>query len=400
MKLSVCRLTILSFSAFLLSSCTSSTSTSSGLSAERPSGLIAAVGDAIEATGSGLGGSRLLLEHNGKRSTILMSENCDEHGEPKTPGTGTYLNTSDARYPGLLTFCKMKINDGSPDTIQGAFEMPRKVSCALEKAGLIWDGAPHSVPVTLDTDCFSADQLTEMGMTSMTATITASSPATNPYFDKSIEMTVPGFGTYAFMTKVSGTSIEFLTKEDQGADKMGVFAGSYDTSTGEVRYEGRMERMNCAESGSCGWNRHIRVYADLEVTAGSPGDLQSISFGYSNIQSPPGQMGYSGNLVTASGTTSTGMKARVWNATDGSLGAPTSTADYSTVANWVETPPNAYCYTPTDDSALTCGSGIDKFTVDAQFTLNTGAGHQSPSTYYSGYSGMTFTSVDLDIDNP
>lgn len=412
--------------ALVLNSCSDDNSSSGGgggggggggsYSAAAPSGVMGAVGDAVSTAGSGLSGTRFLnLIKNGdkKRTDILIADNCSAHGEPENPGTNNSMSSSDPRYPGIMTYCKMSMNDGSPDTVQGAFSFPKKISCALERAGITWDGASHPVTLTLDTNCFSAGDLADMGMNNgdtMAITVTASNPATNSYFDRSVAMVIPGFGTYTLMTKVSTTLIEFLAIEDQTVGqqtKEGAFAGSLNLTTGELRYEGRMDRLSCTGDSSCGWARHIRVYADLAMTDGTPTGLESIAFGMSDIQndnpSTNPQLEYSGRIVTASGNLITGIAATGWNASDGSSGPPATLTDYNSSVNWLEVNPAnpAYCFTTTSETASTCGTPPALFSaLTPKFIFNDGGGATTASAFKTAYSGMTFTAIDLDHELP
>lgn len=376
----------------LFNSCGSSSSSSSG-SADQPSTIIATVKSQVGYVGAGIVTSSIV--RNGFAAAVppFVSTNCDTHGDPKSP----YNTTSSTSYAGLLTYCKMSVNDGSPDTVAGAFETPRGVSCAVERAGITWDGQPHTLTVTLDTNCFTAAQISDMGVSSVSAIVTGSQPASfNSYFSHGVRIQITGMNIdYQLGTKVNGNSVEFVSTEGAGTTRAGVFAGKFDSSTGKLWYEGRMDRIDCTTSGSCGWNRHIRVYADLSTDGNHR--LEDLSFGYSNIQGPPGQSGYAGAVVTATGNLTAGIKARGWNATNGSGGAPTAVAQYDTVGNWSELA-NTFCYTSTSDAGTGCGTGIALFSTNTKFLLRTG--ETSPTDFSTTYAGMSYTAVDLNTDMP
>lgn len=291
-----------------------------------------------------------------------------------------------------MTYCKINVNDGSPDTIQGGFALMKSISCALENAGVIFDGVQRNVTMAVNTTCFTAAQISDMGMSSITAAVTAAKPAPfNSNFAAGVEIVVSGFGTFKMAANASSSKIEFLTYEDQGTDKRGATYGSLDLVTGEVRYEARMERIDCTTSGSCGWTRHIKLYADTILSNGQPSDIESISFAYSNIQAPPGQSGYGGELVTASGNLSTGIKARLW--TTSGISAK---SDYTNLAKWSEVT-NTSCFTSTSDAASTCGAGTAGFSSNTNFILYGGT-YTPAATWYASYAGGTYTSVDVTND--
>ncbi len=390
---------VMSVVGFVLSSCgttTASSSTASSYSAEKPSAIIKTVGTAVSKTGAGISvGATSIVTHRQLANQTLTSANCDTHGDPKVNGAS--ISQSNVQYPGILTYCKMTVNDGSPDTVQGAFETPRGIACAIEKAGITFDGVARSTNVTLDTDCFTQAQLTDMGVSTFTATVTGTTPASfNSYYDKGVRIQAPSISIdYTLGTKITGNKIEFASMEAE-TNRTGAFAGSFDTSTGELRYEGRMERIDCSTSGSCGWNRHIRIYADLAMSNGSPTSLESVSFAYSNVQAPPGQTGYGGVVVSASGNPTTGIKARAWQATNGASATPTATSQYNTIGNWSEVT-NTYCYTSSSETATTCGTGLPLFTTDPSFVL-TNTSHKTTEAFGAAYAGATYTTVDLNSD--
>lgn len=362
-------------------------------SAEKPSAIMTGISNAIVATGTGLTTASTAGVQHQELKPMLVASACDSNGEPNSP-----LNYGSSAYPGTLTYCKMVINSQSPDTVQGGFALVKNISCALEKAGLVFDGQAHSTSITIDSTCFSEKQISEMGGT-MTISVTASKPAAfNTYFDAGVVLDVTGQNMiFKIATKVSGTKVEFATMEDQGTNKKGLSYGSLDTADGTLRYETRMERIDCTESGSCGWNRHIKLFADLTMNGNTPGDVESVSFGYSNIQSTPGQSGLGGLLVTASGNLTTGIKARLWQASNGTVNQlPAATSDYNTPGNWKEVS-NTSCYTKSSDSAGTCGSGAAGFTSNVNFLLF-GPSFTAVSTWFTNFAGATWNAVDVSAD--
>lgn len=398
----ILKITTFTALAGLWSSCSSnSTGASSGsgtttYNASKPAGVISAVGAAVSTAGSQLstnGSSSLKVKNRLSHEDIhpmLVSGDCDSNGDP-TNG----VDQSNARYPGVLTYCKMTVNSGSPDTIQGGFQLVKNIACALENVDMPFDGSTQTVTLTIDTTCFTANQVSDMGG-SMTINLTTSAPASfNSYYEKGIIIDATGAGMlFKIGSKVSSNKIEFITSEYQGATKTGMTAGSLDLVSGELRYETMMDRIDCNESGSCGWNRHMRLYADMTLVDGSPADLESISFGYADIQkTTPG-----GTIVSASGDLTTGIKARLWQATNGTSHTPAgSVSDLAVVSNWEETT-NSKCYTDSSEVGTGCGAGLDLFTVNTKFAMT--GGHTSPISFFGSIAGQTFTSVSLDEETP
>lgn len=369
-------------------------------SAEKPSEVMGLIKSGIATTGQKVGGSgasSTLSAKVGDVSPFLSSSDCSTHGDPA--GNISY---SDATYPGKLAYCKLSIDDSSSDTIQGGFTMVKGVACAVEAAGAVYDGVSRTLTVPFTTACFTQAMLNDMGnISSLEMTVKATSPAEfNTNYARGLSIVNAANNIdFKLAANVSATSLEFLALDASSANETGVTTGSLNQSTGVIRFEARTERINCTTSGRCGWNRHIRLYADLTVaTDGTLGDIESLSFAYSNISAPPGQTGYSGVLVTASGDNSTGFKPRLWQATNGSSGSPAAASDYVPVANWVEVA-NTKCYLSGSDSATSCGAGLAKFSASSAFVLST-ATHATPSSYATSLAGLTFTSVNLDSDVP
>lgn len=392
----------LPFSLVLMNGCGSSDSTSDTVSASKPSSVISGVNQGVVGTGNQMGqtaagGNSIakalqfnpmdLLIPKALASGGGVDSVCDEHGTPLN------LNQSSADYPALLFFCKLAKNTGSPDSVQGSYTMVKSISCMLEKAGLTFDGQAHSMTATPDSTCFTASQLQDMGTSSMTISVTASKPAAfNSYFDAGIVMNVPNFGSFTVGAKVSGSKLEFIAREDQtavSAGKTGVYAASYDSSTGDLRFEARHDRFACTESGSCGWSRHDRIYAKLALSGSDIVGLTSISGIASEIYKNGSN--YNAAVSSIKGDLSTGLKARLWQ-----VGTTTTSADLASASNYTEVS-NSKCYTKSSSSAdcssnsgiALAGSGL------VPFTLHPSSGATSTASWLSSYAGMTFTSVNF-----
>jgi hypothetical protein len=380
--------------------CSTSNSSDTGYDASQPSLVIGGVQTAVNAAGSDMSATSLAFGKVHGLQAFFTPSDCDIHGYPTT--TAAPGGLSDPSYPGILTYCKTAVNDGSPETIQGGFAMAKGMVCALEHAGITWDGQPHSTTLTVDTTCFSSTQIANMGNPgTFTVTATATMPAAfNAHFSHGVQIDLPTYGTFKVAANISNNTIEFITMEDQNPytpSETGSTYGSFDRSGGDLHYEGRMYRLDCSTPSSCGWNRHIRLYAKMGIVNSAPQSLQAISFGYSNIQDA-GSPG--GVLVTAGGDLHDGIKARLWNATNGAGGAPANRAQVYTIGNWVEVA-NAKCFTRSSDSAGTCGSGIAGLSGNSYFLLPSvgyTAGYTDAATFLGGFTGATFTTVDISTD--
>src|SRR5262249_44376597 len=83
------------------------------------------------------------------------------------------------------------------------------------------------------------------------------------------------------------------------------------------------------------WNRHWRVVSQMNMPDENTIDgITSMSFAYANVQ---GTGMINGVMVTASGDQTDGFKARTFQASDGSGGAPASLTDVYNKNKWVET---------------------------------------------------------------
>lgn len=369
----------------------SSPSTSPVISSETPDLALGLIQEGLAAIGSSLSTTTRSLSTKGDVSVMLDPSECDSHGYP------TGVSNSDGRYPGVASYCQLKVNSGSPDTVQGGFEVTKAIACAVRKAGALYDGNPQTLTLTADASCFTPSMLQDMPPT-FSAVVTGSSPASfNNHYERGLEIDVTGMGMIFKMgTTVNNSVIEYITYEDGGTNKTGMTAGSLNRATGEIRYEARFDRIDCSENGSCGWNRHIRLYADMSLLPnGDPGELESISLAISNLY---GDM-VSGQLVTASGNLTDGIKARYFFANNGTPGQPaTNVSHFNSVGNWEEVV-NTKCYTATSENGVGCDAGLDKFSSSTKFAL-TGT-ELSPLQIFNGLSSsMTFTSVNLDSDVP
>ena len=334
-----------------------------------------------------MGSSSLQSEMN---DALLTPATCDSHGYP-------VVSNNSPSYPGHLTYCFTTIDQG--DTVIGGFGTATFVSCLVNQLGVQYDGAAHIVTVTDAT--IAACSLTGTGLTSGTQlTLTGSAPASfnNNYGNGVVIDLSAAMGlTFKIATNVTGSKTSFITNESWTDGSMGTTGGTLDSTTGDVWYESRVERMNCTTPSRCGWDRHTRIHALLTLSGGKPTGLTSLTFAYSNIQTTPGQNAFAGLLITSSGDLTAGIKARMWNATNGSGGAPTGIANYNTVANWVEAA-NTACYTSASETASTCGTGLAAFSTNTNFLLNTSDTHTAVPAWLAAITGQTFANVNVNSD--
>lgn len=356
-------------------------SSSPSFSADEPAAIVDLVADAVQMTGSGLGSGQSGLHAQ------MTSSVCDEHGYPLN------LNESDPEYPGYLTYCFMTVNSG--DTVYGGFELAKAIACALEEGGVEFNGVPQNIDISEDSSCFSPGQGPGQDIT---VVATGSSPASfNSAYAKGVEISIPDLDmTFKIAANVSNGKVSFITMEENEDGSVGATAGSLDLTNGDLRYEARNERFNCITDSRCGWNRHSRIYAKLVMSNYAPVGVESISFAYSNIQTPPGQQGYAGVVVSASGDLATGIKARLFQASNGSGQAPAALSDYDVVGNWVEVSNNK-CFTADSESASTCDSGLALFTDNTKFLMHEN-GYTTHDDWFAQLTELSFNAVDLNED--
>lgn len=363
-------------------------------SAEEPGKVVALITTAVSVAGGGMASStalNLARTPGAIRTADFSASSCDEYGQPKD------MYQDNPAFPGTHTYCRLSVDDGSPETVQGSFSLIKKIACQIEKGGVVYDGSTKAITLAAG-DCFSAEDMEDMGGGALDVNVVGSSPASfNSYFERGLVITVAmGEETmvYQLGTKVSGDSIEFASYETQGAGRSGAYSASLDLKTGLLRVENRTDRLTASCGDSCGFNKHMRVYATLNMVNNEPKDLLGLEFADASLN---GGDQKSGSLVTAKGDMTSGIKARFFGATNGSMGQVTDESQFGTAANWVENT-NTKCYTKTADDAATCGAGIDKFSSSTGFLLY--GTYTASATYFANYAGMKFTSIDLNSEAP
>ncbi len=370
------------------------------------------IASAVLAVGSSIKGPGLSSRQSvpSLRTDYTIDQLCDANASALAAPATTKLNQNDPDFAGRTFLCLLAKNTGSPDSVQGAFAIVASISCMIEKAmtaqGIAYDGVAHSITATPDSSCFTATQLTNMGTTgALTISMTPSAPAAfNTYFDRGYKMVVPSFGTYTFAAKVSADVIEFISMEDQSPDatnKTGAYAGYLDKANGVLRYEGRSDRYSGAgtgcSSGSCGWSRHDRVYAEVTADANfkvtglkAGGKVSAAHSDVSQNTSGP-TTSYQGWFASADGNLTTGIKPHTY------VTSSATAADLQDPTKYAEQAPNVRCYTSASSNAATCGTGLVKpATVAFPFTLL--GTYTSSAAWFNGYAGLTYTTVDPSLE--
>lgn len=369
------------------------------VSAEKPSTVMGVVKDVVVVVGNGLVSYEQSESQKvqGKVSALnLIADHlCNENAMPLNDD-GSYMDSQGPDYPSRLFYCKLAKDSASPEAVPGALRQIKAISCAVEKAGVIYDDQPRQTVVKMDTRCFTQEQLDSMGVnTTMTVTIRASKPAFfNSYYDTGISIVSSEFGEYRLAAKVSGTKVEFLTSEDQTAnspDKTGSFAASYDILSGELRFESRSDRFLCAENSSCGWSRHDRIVATVAMSGG-------VITGVSNVEGISSDVydsrngTYSARTSTIKGDLASGLKARYFH-----IQSTNVSADLGDASKFSEVVNNR-CYTNASSQA-NCGAntGIDFPANGAyKFGLHPSTNAVLSLDWAAQLQGLQFSSVTMD----
>ncbi|MDG0817692.1 hypothetical protein [Bdellovibrio svalbardensis] len=400
----ICAVTSLLYT-FALAACQGTvagdtSSSSNVVSAEKPSTVMAVVQDAVVAVGEGLvaqqgqvqGAQAKVSIQPVSMQSLISDQLCDRNAMPLNVD-GTYMDSQGADYPSRLFYCKLAKSTSSPESIPGALKQIKSISCAVERAGVVYDNQEHQVTVQMDSNCFSPEQLQDMGVTtSMNVTLRASKPAFfNSYYDTGISIKTAEFGEYRFAAKIVGTTVEFLTSEDQtanSANKTGSFAASFDILTGELRYESRSDRYLCAEISSCGWSRHDRILATVAMSNGVITAVSNIQGASADVYD--GRNGqYSARSSTIKGNLADGLKARYFHVQSTNVDADLGdSAKYSEVVN-------NRCYTNGSDQG-DCGANTGiAFPQNGPFVfgLHPTANATTSLSWAAQLQGLKFSSV-------
>jgi hypothetical protein len=369
-------------------------------------GLIA---ESVETTGSSLEGARLKSASAASLPNLSIlggpipftSTMCDVHGSVSGYSMG------DVVYPFAQAYCGLTVDAG--DTVRGGFSLAQGLICTLEKGGIEFAGATQSItPDFTDTDCWPNGGPGDGDETDgLVLSAVGSEPASfNSYFDKGVDFTTGAMGLhFQIAANLDGDKIEFIAHEDwtsgDSAGNEGVMAGAIDKTTGVLQFEKRDERIraDCTDD-SCGWNRHTRIYASLDMVGGEPQDLNSFSYANSDVHvsDPVGaQTDNQGYLVTAQGALAGEIQAKVFYRG----GVSTTVAELKDESNWtLQHASNACADSNGIDTTGACGSemGIDVFQNNTNFALFSAASPTSVDDWLANFGGFNFTAVDTDID--
>lgn len=392
-------------STALLGACGGSSGGGGGDAATPVADAVALIAEGVEVTGSSLGGSRMASQSNSFRVSPLSvlpftSSLCDSNGMPDG------YNQSDVEYPFISTYCGFTVNAG--DTVRGGFGLAQSLICSLEKGGIEFAGATQSItPDFDDTECWpdgapGGDETPD----GIVMSAVGSSPASfNSYFDKGVVFAVDELGLeFKIAANLDGDKIEFIAHENwvsgDSSGNQGVMAGSIDKDTGALQFEKRDERIraDCADS-SCGWNRHTRLYASLDMVDGEPQNLNSFSYVNSDTHvadlTDPVATTSQGTLITAQGALAGEIQARTYGV------ATATVAQIKDPSEWTLQHVADAC---ADASGINNGGacdsemGIEKFATTTKFAMVSTPAHTTPATWLADFGGFNFTSVDVEAD--
>jgi hypothetical protein len=377
---------LVSLSLIGFNGCSSSSSTASS----SPSSVISQFDKAMSSAGSNLqSSSGLTALHTNMSAATSVSDFCDDHAQP-IDNMGNRMNNSDPEYPARIFYCKIAKNTGDEETVRGAYTFLKEISCALDNAGVTFDGVEHSATITVDKTCFSAEQLSKDEIPgSLKIKYTASQPAAfNKNFDSGVVMTVPEFGSFSLATRVDGNKIEFMGYEDQSdlhPHKTGGYVGQFDSDTGEIRFEAMQDRYHCEDGDSCSFGRHDKIYlaCDSVDASGNCTGVKEVQGAASNIYH---QTGTYGEIATISGKFADGVRSRLY--TDG-------TETFNTPADYTEVP-NTLCFTADSSTAGDCTGNAGIELPSSTFHFSLFEGFTPVSTWHETVGDLKFTSVSLE----
>jgi hypothetical protein len=374
----------------LMLGCSSSENTTA-----KPSSIIGQFNTAMTSAGTQLQSSSLAnsLVKNPSRIHAIsdVDDICDENGNPIVDGE--FMDQGDAEFPARVFYCKVVKDTGSPESIQGAYGQTKSIACALENAGIVYDGVEHTATVNINSDCFSPSELSDDEMpSSLDITYVASQPAAfNPNFQSGVVMTIEDFGTFTLAASSEGSVIKFMGYENQGSTKTGVFVGQFDNESGEIRFEGRHDRYNCVEEGgSCGWTKHDRIYLKCGSIndKGECEDIESVEGASSDVFNENN----SGRIVTISGDFSEGVRTRYYY---------TDSDDFNDPEVWTESMTAAdQCYTLDSPTGGECSENPGIEIPGETFFFTMVDGFTPNREWYRDVEELSFTRVSLLDDIP
>ena len=355
--------------AVVFSRCSSSSS-SSGSSLSTASKITTGLGSATSAI-QGMGGTLAATSSFavGGNHITSAATSCDVHGDPGLDGLhgGTVDGVidsseryyqSEANYALQKFYCTLAAESTGPETVAGAVRTIKMVACAVEQnlGSINFNNTPVAfTSITIDTHCATAQQITDMGGSGGTLTMTLNGTITaakdpsgsnwpevsgNTYYSHGIRIasddgtslkfvllakfddTVAGdpvengdfeFATMGTGTMMQGSAIEYTSGK---IDRISSTSGSlwYESRINRVKSSGSDPICNGTTS-SCGFTRHTRVKGDLTFTGGDISDVANltgfITEGYDTTGS--GQTSNYSFAVTATGSLASEITGKIYD---------------------------------------------------------------------------------------
>jgi hypothetical protein len=392
---------------------------------------------------------------NGQNQIQSPTTNCTANGEPgeDTNLNGTvsdsekYGSSSSSAYALTKFYCTLAASSNGPETVSGAVRLVKTVACAVEKqlGSISFDNNPVSLTsLTLDTTCATAEMLQDMNGGDPTTSVTMAIPmsitaALNPTFSE-----IPGNTFYSHGIRIAsndGTSLKFiiLAKFDDTISGDPIESGDFEfvtfgtgtqmqgtaveytagkinrssSTSGTLWYESRINRIKSSlgdalcqpgsASSSCGFARHTRLRTDISFSGGDISDVSSMSGiiveGYDSTGS--GQSGDGANIVTATGSLTSGLSGKAWTANPA-----LSPADFSstTLAGGAFPSPVVSCISGGGSISTSCGgmptplepgTSMDQFAAPANsstwiqhLSTNGGLGFSGAVTFADAQSAL------------
>lgn len=338
--------------------------------------------------------------------TLSALTKCTSHGEPGSDSNSDGVvsdsekyNSSDVHYALQKFYCTLAADTSGPETVSGSVKLMKTVICAVEKqiGNLAFDNNPVAISgITLDLTCATQAQIDNMsgsmGQTSAVLTITGGATVTsalvptfpelgaNGYYSHGVRIAsnTPGLLKFIVVTKfdssVSGNPVEsgnfefatYGTGSMMQGNAVEYTAGKISGGTSTTKhlwYEARMNRVkasptdpNCpGTSGSCGFARHVRLSTDISFSSGDISGISNLTGIISDGGDSTGSSGQTDqmNLVTATGSLSTGISGKVWTLAAPAAGSLSSYNSVSTISTLAAQP--ASCIASAG-SAVTTGA--------------------------------------------
>lgn len=116
------------------------------VSAEKPSTVMGVVKDVIVVVGNGLVSYEQSqvqgVQSKVSAQNLIADFLCNENAMPLNED-GSYMDSQGPDYPSRLFYCKLAKDSASPEAIPGALRQIKSISCAVEKAGVVYDDQPR-----------------------------------------------------------------------------------------------------------------------------------------------------------------------------------------------------------------------------------------------------------------